>query len=92
MANMDIYRRLMDGKCGFGYKETKKNQNGQRLLEKAPQDNPFSFLVAVIRGDIAVDNTLSSLENNLIAMEILEAAKRSAENGEKVKFPVEPKR
>ena len=52
---------------------------------KAPYDDPFSFLVAVVKGEIKVaPYDLSSLENNMIVVEILEAAKESAKTGEKV--------
>jgi len=51
----------------------------------APYHDPFSYFRAVIRGKIAPEPfDLSSLENNLIVMEILEAAKQSAKDGKKV--------
>ena len=44
-----------------------------------PYHDPFSLFAAVIKGEIKIEpNDLSSLENNLIVMEILEAAKKSA--------------
>ena len=83
------YLQTIDGrKMRIRLQGDKEESEWTAPARKAPQDNPFSFLVAVIRGDIAVDNTLSSLENNLIAMEILEAAKRSAETGKRVVFPI----
>lgn len=49
---------------------------------KRPSNDPFSYLAAVVRGEIKMTSTdLSSLENNLIVMEILEAAKESAKEG-----------
>lgn len=46
---------------------------------KYPYDNPFSFFAAVIRNKISVsDQDLSSLENNVTVVEILEAAIESA--------------
>lgn len=52
---------------------------------KAPYDDPFAYLAAVVRGRIKVKPTdLSALENNMIVMEILDAAKRSAESGKQV--------
>lgn len=51
------------------------------LLEK-PFHDPFSYFAAVIRNEIKVASTdLSSLENNMIVVEILDAAKRSAREG-----------
>jgi predicted dehydrogenase len=47
----------------------------------------FSYLSAVVRGEINVRPTdLSSLENNLVVVEILEAAKRSAREGRAIKL------
>jgi predicted dehydrogenase len=48
----------------------------------APFDEPFSWLAAVIRKTISVpDNDLSSLNNNLIVVQILDAARESARTG-----------
>jgi predicted dehydrogenase len=48
----------------------------------APYHDPFAYLGAVIRGEITVKPAdLSALENNMIVMEILDAAKRSAKEG-----------
>ncbi|MEO0531324.1 MAG: gfo/Idh/MocA family oxidoreductase, partial [Planctomycetota bacterium] len=44
---------------------------------------PFAHLAAVVRGDCE-PNALSSLQNNLVVVEILEAARRSAKTGERV--------
>lgn len=50
-----------------------------------PYDDPFSFLAAVIRGRITVaPQDLSSLENNMLVVEILEAAKKSAASGKTI--------
>jgi predicted dehydrogenase len=47
----------------------------------APAHDPFAYLAAVVRGDMKVAKPdLSSLENNFIVMEILDAAKRSAKD------------
>jgi predicted dehydrogenase len=58
-----------------GYKEESFN-----LAERnAPLDDPFALLAAVIRNKIVLKPyDLSSLENNMIVMEILDAAKKSA--------------
>lgn len=46
---------------------------------KEPFNDPFSFFAAVIRNKVEIEtDDLSSLENNLVVMEILESAKRSA--------------
>lgn len=54
----------------------------------SPFNGPFSFFAAVVRGSTRVGDTvqgrLSSLENNMVVMEILDAAMRSAETGERI--------
>ncbi len=53
----------------------------------APYDNSFRYLKAAISGEITVGpNDLCSLENNLIVMQILDAAIRSARKGEAVEL------
>ena len=49
----------------------------------APYDQPLSYLGAVVRGEIQPSGT-TSLENNLIVTEILEAARTSAKTGRTV--------
>lgn len=52
-----------------------------------PLNDPFSYFKAVIRKEITPSPyDLSSLENNMLVMEILEAAKKSAEKGKRVKL------
>ncbi len=47
-----------------------------------PYHDPFAYLAAVVRREVIVKPTdLSSLQNNMIVMEILEAAKESARKG-----------
>jgi len=54
-----------------------------------PEADPISYLAAVVRGDIK-NAGLSSLEVNMVAMEILDAARRSAETGKRIYLPAEP--
>lgn len=50
-----------------------------------PYDDPFSFFAGIIQGQIEMEPfDLSSLENNLMVVEILEAAIESAKNGQRV--------
>lgn len=61
----------------------------QMKVTKFPLDTkePFSYFANVIRGDIKVEETdLSSIENNLIVVKILDAAKQSAAEGRTVQF------
>lgn len=54
-------------------------------LRPAPYHDPFAFLAAVVRGTIEVGPTdLSSLENNLTVVAILEAARKSASSGQTI--------
>lgn len=50
----------------------------------APNDDPFRYFSAVIQGSADPEGSLSSLENNLITVEILEAAKISAMEGRSI--------
>ena len=52
------------------------------------QSNPLSYLAAVVRGEIKPDG-LSSLKVNLVAMEILDAARKSAETGKRIYLPAQ---
>ncbi|HMQ47620.1 MAG TPA: Gfo/Idh/MocA family oxidoreductase [Saprospiraceae bacterium] len=96
--NWNYNRKDMEVYCKQGYiicpnrdelsimrteKEGKKSVQA-KPLEK-PFDDPFALLEAVVRGKIQLPSyDLSSLENNLIVMEILEAAKVSAKDGVRV--------
>ena len=51
----------------------------------APYDEPLTYLSAVVRGELKPSG-LSSLENNVIVTEILDAARRSAASGRTVKL------
>lgn len=54
-----------------------------------PYHDPFAYLAAVVRGEIKMEETdLSSLTNNMIVMEILEAAKQSAKEGRRIDLPL----
>ena len=50
-----------------------------------PSHDPFAYLAALVRGQLTVNPAdLSALENNMIVMEILEAAKESASTGKTI--------
>ena len=75
----DIRLRIAEGYDGF-------QESTLKLEEReSPLDDPFAYLAAVIRGDLEpAQYDLSSLENNLIVMEILDAAVRSAKTGQTI--------
>ena len=52
---------------------------------EAPFDNPLSYLIAVVRGEVEPEG-MSSLAYNVIVTEILDAARRSAATGERVRL------
>lgn len=87
--DMHIY-----GEKGFVYQDNRTDMRilsgGKRSELKAealpaPYNDPFKYLKAAVRGDIKVEPyDLSSLENNLIVVEILEAAVKSGKTGKAV--------
>jgi predicted dehydrogenase len=51
----------------------------------APMNDPFSYLAAVVRGTLTIHETdLSSLQNNVTVMKILDAARESAQSGKTI--------
>jgi predicted dehydrogenase len=96
--NWPISRKDMEvyGKIGYIYSDNKSdiryrlNENEKEISEKleerpTPYDDPFSLLAAIVRNKITLATyDLSSLENNMMVVEILEAAKKSAQTGKRV--------
>lgn len=68
--------------------ESDTSERKDVLKERAsPYDDPFAFFASVVKGEITLPAyDLSSLENNMIVMEILEAAKKSAKTGKAIKL------
>ncbi|MGV3659634.1 MAG: Gfo/Idh/MocA family protein [Prosthecobacter sp.] len=54
---------------------------------RPPHGTSVEYFAAVIRGEIDPAGSMSSLETNMIAMEIQEAARESAKTGKKVLLP-----
>jgi glucose-fructose oxidoreductase len=50
----------------------------------APEDTSLHYLAAVVRGDLHPDGDLTSLDTNVIVMQILDAARESAHTGKTV--------
>ena len=73
--------RISEGYDGF-------HESKRRLNERtSPHNDPFAFLAAVINKEISLTKyDLSSLENNMIVMEILDAARLSARKGRVVRL------
>jgi predicted dehydrogenase len=89
--DMHIY-----GKEGYIYQDTKTRmrygREGGRIEEDlsemtAPFNNPFAYLTSAVRGGITVGpEELSALENNLVVVDILDAARESARTKRAVVF------
>lgn len=64
------------------------SEEARKLPElEYPFNDPFAFFAAVIRGQVTpAENDLSALENNMTVMEILDAARQSAESGRTIKL------
>lgn len=54
----------------------------------APFDDPLHYLAAVIRGEVAEEDSVSSLKTNVVVSEILEAARQSASSGKTIGLPL----
>lgn len=69
-----------------GY-DTFKEEKFELKERKSPYHDPFVYFAAVINGSINLKPyDLSSLENNIIAMEILDAAIQSAKSGKSIEL------
>ena len=66
------------------YRRNKNEKEQRETLEErpAPYNDPFSVFAAVVRNEITLPKgNLYSLEINMVAMEILDAARESAKTG-----------
>jgi len=91
--DMEVY-----GKTGYIVSEDRNHMryrlNGEDKEQKetleerpAPYNDPFSVLAAVVRNEITLpSDNLYSVANNIVAMEILEAARESAKTGQVVRL------
>ncbi|MDR2948289.1 MAG: Gfo/Idh/MocA family oxidoreductase [Prevotella sp.] len=95
--NWPISRKDMHiyGNKGYVYQDNAtdmriyENKETKLHADKLPEpyNDSFYYLKAAVRGEISVKPTdLSSLENNMIVVEILEAAIKSNETGKAVKL------
>lgn len=77
----DLKVRLSEGYDGYS------EENFTLKEREAPLDDPFALLNAVIKGKLVLEPfNPNSLENNMIVMEILDAAIRSAKDKKTVYF------
>ena len=91
--DMEVYGRtgyvktIVRNKIEFRREGQKDAQTAPARALLAPYDDPLRYLAAVINGK-AHEDTLSSLNTNLIVSEILDAARRSAQSGKAVTLPL----
>ncbi|ADB37744.1 Gfo/Idh/MocA family protein [Spirosoma linguale] len=64
-------------------KGDKNEQQTEATASDAPATDPFAYFAKLIHGETKADE-LTSLENNIIVMEILDAARQSAKTGKAV--------
>jgi glucose-fructose oxidoreductase len=57
----------------------------------APNDGSLHYLTAVLNGSLQPDGDLTSLETNVVVMQILDAARQSAREGRTIKLSPLPK-
>jgi predicted dehydrogenase len=74
LDNMNITTRMRENKVSV-----------KKAAPLQPQlGSPMSYLSAVLRNELPAGDDLSSLKYNMIVMEILDAAKRSAASGKRI--------
>jgi predicted dehydrogenase len=78
------YIHALDGKNITSQKRGSKQVTRRATPLQAPYNDPITYLTAVLHNQIPATNDLSSLKYNMIVMQILEAAKRSAASGKRV--------
>ena len=98
--NWPIARKDMEvyGKTGYIYSDNrndlryrlseKQEEKSETLEERTyPYNDPFALLAAVIKGEVTLPPfALSSLENNMIVVKILDAARESAQTGRTIEL------
>jgi predicted dehydrogenase len=78
------YLHAFDGKNIMSRKRDGKPNNKQAAALPGPYNDPIAYLTAILRNQIPATDDLSSLKYNMIVMQILDAAKRSAASGKRV--------
>ncbi|MFA6456336.1 MAG: Gfo/Idh/MocA family oxidoreductase [Bacteroidota bacterium] len=91
--DMEVYGTtgyvFADNRTSLRVRSQGEEQERKEVLEEQdpPMNNPFLYFAAVVRGSVIVPQfDLSSLENNIIVMEILDAAIRSSKSGKTMYF------
>jgi predicted dehydrogenase len=89
--DMEVYGQkgyfICDNRNDIRYRLSEETKEQRLTLSERsyPYNDPFALFTAVINKQISLPAyDLSSLENNMLVMEILEAAKKSAKTGKRV--------
>ena len=86
--DMEIYAvkgMVVADREGIRFKTEQIDETLKVPAPEKPRHDPFAYLAAVVRNEISISPTdLSALQNNMIVIEILEAAKISARTGKRV--------
>jgi glucose-fructose oxidoreductase len=64
--------------------------DSQAVLLTPPNDNSLDYLVAVLRGEVHPQGSLTGLDTNIVVMQILDAARQSALTGKTVHLSALP--
>ncbi|CCH53037.1 oxidoreductase domain protein [Fibrisoma limi BUZ 3] len=88
--DMEVYGQhgyvfTVDGKrMRIRLKDDKTEQVQEAAQTEAPAVDPFAYMAGIVRNETKKEDGLSSLQTNLIVMEILDAARQSAKSGKPV--------
>lgn len=86
--DLDVYGTkgavFADDRTHLRQRHGESEETSQLPPPEAPYNDPFAYFAAVVRGKADPNGGLSSLENNIIVMEILDAARASAKSGRAV--------
>lgn len=94
IKDLEVYGKTGYAKTIAGTQITVRRQ-GEKTAQivdakplESPYDDPLHYLRAVLDGKIKDEGNMSSLDTNIIATEILDAARQSAQSGKTVRLPL----
>jgi len=94
IKDLEVYGKTGYAKTVAGKQVTvrRKGENAGRTVDakalENPYDDPLHYLRAVLDGKIQDVGNMSSLDTNIIATEILDAARQSAQSGRTIRLPL----
>jgi predicted dehydrogenase len=94
VKDLEVYGATGFAKTVAG-KQVVVRRPGQKMGEtvdakplESPYDDPLHYLRAVLDGKVQDSGDMSSLDTNIIATEILDAARQSAQSGKTIRLPL----